>query len=144
MAGCERPRDDTFCRMNEERLRLRGELGPIGTVWSGVNGPARALRAQHPRGWTSSTRRDLFEAQGGRCFYCEAELEPAFHVDHVLPLGPYLRRAHVIENLVATCGTCNLTKNDADPLEWAGVHYPERLAAVAELVAGVPELEAAA
>lgn len=57
-----------------------------------------------------------YERQNGRCYYCGLKVGKKYHVDHVTPLsrggsdGP--------ENLVVTCGGCNLRKNDKLPHEW--------------------------
>jgi 5-methylcytosine-specific restriction endonuclease McrA len=58
-----------------------------------------------------------YEAQKGRCYYCNINVGDKYHVDHVIPLsrggsnGP--------ENLVIACPSCNMRKHDKMPHEWA-------------------------
>lgn len=57
-----------------------------------------------------------YEAQKGRCYYCQAKVGDNYHVDHVIPLsrggsnGP--------ENIVVACVSCNTSKRDKLPHEW--------------------------
>lgn len=59
-----------------------------------------------------------YKRQKGRCYWCNQKVGRTYHVDHVIPLsrggtnGP--------ENIVITCPTCNLSKRDRLPHEWAG------------------------
>lgn len=59
-------------------------------------------------------RRQRLKEQGGRCYYCKAELGRASATtDHVIPLskgGP-----DTFENTVASCEPCNKAKGDTMP-----------------------------
>lgn len=67
---------------------------------------------------TPADRASIFERQKGKCWWCPALLDSAFHLDHVIPLskgGP-----HVLGNLVASCPQCNKAKAAKMPWEFAG------------------------
>ena len=57
------------------------------------------------------------EELGRRCLYC---LEPAVHLDHVVPLAK--GGAHAVWNLVPACLNCNMGKRASNPLTWAERH----------------------
>lgn len=56
----------------------------------------------------------LKELYGDKCFYCGGEFE---HVDHFIPLarGGF----DCVDNIVPSCATCNTSKNDFLPEDWA-------------------------
>ena len=60
-------------------------------------------------------RKPLTEIQGGRCFYCEAPLGRAAHIDHVIPWS----RCGLddLANLVAADPRCNQRKADHLPAD---------------------------
>lgn len=61
-----------------------------------------------------TTRKYIFRAFMGRCFYCVCELsESRFTVDHQIPKCKGGRNHR--DNLVLACGTCNTTKGDRMP-----------------------------
>lgn len=57
-----------------------------------------------------------YQAQQGKCYYCEINVGDDYHVDHVVPLtrggsnGP--------ENIVIACPSCNCSKGNRLPFEW--------------------------
>jgi hypothetical protein len=76
----------------------------------------RALVAGLPGKHTDEDVRKQYEAQGGRCFWCDAEI--AFdtkHVDHLIPVTT-AGSSNGPENLVCSCAYCNQSKNAKDPL----------------------------
>jgi 5-methylcytosine-specific restriction endonuclease McrA len=82
------------------------------------------LRAQHQRRRASiktdvsnaPTAKQLADILLDPCLYCGA---PAEHVDHFIPLARGGR--HVLDNLVAACKACNLSKGAKLPdVEWTG------------------------
>jgi hypothetical protein len=66
------------------------------------------------RHWGPAVRRQIWEIQDCRCFYCGRSLETwtgrDTHLDHVDPLGN--RGPDELANLVAACIGCNLEKSD--------------------------------
>lgn len=74
----------------------------------------RSLEANAPGTHTSADIRNIYAEQGGRCFWCDCELDDGYHVDHLEPLsrggsdGP--------ENLAVACPTCNFQKAAQDPM----------------------------
>ncbi len=50
------------------------------------------------------------------CYYCGVE-HPKMHFEHMIPL--VRGGSHAIENIVMSCPTCNLTKHDKTPEEFA-------------------------
>lgn len=58
------------------------------------------------------------------CFWC-SEVLMKYHVDHVVPVSR--GGTHEPINLVVTCPTCNLRKNDRLPWEWLPAQYPQSL-----------------
>lgn len=74
---------------------------------------AREEREPLPR-WL---RTSIFKRDGGRCAYCDCELQPdRFHVDHVHPVA--LGGGNEPGNLVATCPPCNMSKGAKTLEEW--------------------------
>lgn len=58
------------------------------------------------------------QAQKWRCWWCGDNCEEEYHADHLVPLS---RGGHNdISNIVVACPTCNLSKHDKMPDEWAG------------------------
>lgn len=71
-----------------------------------------------PRAPVSRRRRQIFDKCGGRCHYCQAQLELAgqWHIEHALPRA--LGGLDEISNLFAACVGCNLAKRDRTALEF--------------------------
>lgn len=75
----------------------------------------RALKKNSPLAHTAQDIEQQKTRQKGKCYYCHKKFAD-FHVDHIIPLsrggsnGP--------DNIVVTCPTCNLSKNDRLPHEW--------------------------
>lgn len=62
--------------------------------------------------------REIYASQRGRCWWCGCEVGTQYHVDHRVPLSR--GGSNNPENLVVSCPTCNLKKNDRYPHEWIG------------------------
>ena len=66
--------------------------------------------------WGPTVRRQIWEVQDRRCFYCSRELETwtgqHMHLDHVDPFGR--KGPDELENIVAACIGCNLEKSDKE------------------------------
>ncbi|MFG1284868.1 HNH endonuclease [Xanthobacter autotrophicus] len=69
-----------------------------------------------PDDWLT-LRADVFARDGYACVYCGSGDEP-LHCDHVVPLSRGGRS--VMENLTTACASCNISKGDRTPQEWAG------------------------
>ena len=64
-----------------------------------------------------SVRAAVFARDGFKCVYCGSDGEGfSLHADHVIPKsrGGF----STLENLVASCRTCNCSKCDRTPDEW--------------------------
>lgn len=85
-------------RRAEKARRRARELNACGHF------SAADVQAQHNR-------------QDGKCYYCGVDAGESYHVDHVVPLsrgggnGP--------GNIVISCPTCNKSKSNKLPQEWA-------------------------
>jgi transcriptional regulator with XRE-family HTH domain len=62
----------------------------------------------------AALRADVWDKGAGVCFYCGATLHPIrdFHVEHVIPRCA--GGTDDMENLVASCGACNMEKNHTE------------------------------
>jgi hypothetical protein len=59
----------------------------------------------------------------GRCVYCGRDVMNEFCVacgDHLLPKHRYAALAENVDNLVASCASCNVIKNNYDPSDENG------------------------
>lgn len=79
------------------------------------NRRARKLESQ---GTYTDADVDLqYKRQKGRCYYCKVKVGKTYHIDHVVPLSR--GGANDPSNLVVACTTCNLSKQNRLPHEWA-------------------------
>lgn len=63
------------------------------------------------------TKADVIARYGNGCFYCESG---AFeHLDHYVPISD--GGHHTLDNARPSCASCNATKGDLSPDEWARV-----------------------
>lgn len=115
----KREYDRTYRQGNAERL------DEIKRAWLAANADLRKAisksykarrRAREGGGVETSVLRQWAEDQPKVCFYCTADCEASYHIDHFLPLSK--GGVHVLTNLRISCAPCNLKKNAADPLEW--------------------------
>ena len=96
-------------RLNPELLGERTEL--------------REFLFGAPRANLQAVRGPLMEIQEGRCFYCDAKIRDAPHVDHFIPWSRY--PVDLGHNFVAAHDRCNAAKADhlaaeAHLRRWAG------------------------
>lgn len=67
---------------------------------------------------TSKDVESLLKAQDHKCANCKAcTRRTGYHVDHIQPLSK--GGSNWPDNLQILCPTCNLSKSDKDPIEWA-------------------------
>ena len=59
---------------------------------------------------------EKYNAQHGKCFYCNCDLNYEFHVDHFYPISK--GGSNYPDNLVIACPACNYSKNDKMPEEF--------------------------
>ena len=77
------------------------------------NRRAKILQAEGTH--TAKDIENIFNAQGGLCFYCGIILD-TYHVDHYYPVSK--GGSNSKENLVVACPHCNWSKNDKLPDEF--------------------------
>lgn len=65
---------------------------------------------------TAADIKKQYKAQKGKCYYCNVKVDDEYHVDHIVPLSR--GGSNDPSNLVISCPTCNLSKNDRLPHEW--------------------------
>jgi hypothetical protein len=99
-------RQITAIRANHDQLGAAGDLGQF------LFGSERAALGDF-----AAVLRELY---GSRCFYCDASLRGAGHVDHFIPRVRY--QADLGHNFVLACPACNQTKRDC----LAGMGYLRR------------------
>lgn len=86
-------------------------------IAGGQNRRARELEAEGS--FTGDDVAAMFKGQGGRCWYCQANLKKTgYHVDHYIPLSK--GGSNDPSNLRLACPTCNLRKSAKMPNEWEG------------------------
>lgn len=84
----------------------------------------RALKRNAPGSHTSADilmqRKAQTDKQGHlRCWWCNIVIKSNnYHLDHKHPLSR--GGSNGADNIVITCPTCNLSKNNKTPAEWAG------------------------
>lgn len=77
----------------------------------------RALKRAAAGCHTPADIRDQYIRQRGRCYYCGCTLNDNYQIDHVVPLTR--GGSNDMSNIVVTCPTCNQSKNNKLPHEWA-------------------------
>lgn len=98
-----------------ERVETAGAQDQL-TLWpEDQDQPLVSLVRRMP---VSKRRREIFDKCGGRCHYCQAQLELSgkWHIEHALPRA--LGGLDEIANLFAACVPCNLAKRDRTALEF--------------------------
>jgi uncharacterized protein (TIGR02646 family) len=66
---------------------------------------------------TAADIKGLLKAQNGRCCYCQKSIKTTYTVDHIQPLSR--GGTNWIANIQLLCLSCNASKQDADPLDFA-------------------------
>lgn len=59
--------------------------------------------------FTVENIKDLYAAQGARCYYCSIEIEDGYHIEHMIPLSR--GGMNDVSNICLACAPCNLSKN---------------------------------
>ncbi len=68
--------------------------------------------------FASNELQSLIKLQNGKCWWCGGKLEDDYHIDHRIPLAK--GGTNKLNNLCASCPTCNLKKSDRFPWEFNG------------------------
>jgi 5-methylcytosine-specific restriction endonuclease McrA len=78
----------------------------------------RALKKESSGQYTAEESNAILAAQGHKCANCNADLRKVKrHIDHIIPLSK--GGTNDKKNIQWLCQTCNLKKNDKDPLAFA-------------------------
>lgn len=77
----------------------------------------RARKMVAPGRYTAEDIAAIRKAQKDRCAYCRAPLKRRGHVDHIKALSK--GGSNYPANLQLTCRTCNSSKHNRDPIEFA-------------------------
>jgi 5-methylcytosine-specific restriction endonuclease McrA len=110
----ERRVAERFREKNIKRALLWAKNNP-----NGVRAQQALRRARHnkaPGRHTAKDIREIYEQQGGMCFYCFEPLPQDFAVDHFYPLSR--GGSNWPENLRGACKRCNNRKYNRDPVEF--------------------------
>lgn len=106
--------------------RRREELKTRTQEWKAANPEQarahRAARNAKTRGAENDVSSDivsrLLVAQRSKCANCACKLgETGYHLDHITPISKGGK--HADANLELLCPSCNLSKFNKDPLDWA-------------------------
>lgn len=88
----------------------------------------RARKLAAPGTHTAADIAAQYGRQRGKCFWgrkinpaCSVSLKAGYHVDHVTPLVK--KGSNGTENLVLACPSCNHTKYDKHPMDFAGILF---------------------
>jgi len=73
-------------------------------------------RAIKKEGMSSIELMEWKKSQQKVCHWCQVECEESFHVDHYIPLSKGGK--HIASNLVISCASCNVRKNNKMPDIW--------------------------
>lgn len=122
-------REQTANSAREYRERHRLERSEYMRGWHRRNPGARrayrhnreARKRDLPGTHSAADVRAQYERQSGRCYYCQKVVVSGYHVDHVIPLSK--GGSNGPENIVIACADCNLRKNAAHPMDWAGILF---------------------
>lgn len=84
---------------------------------------ARAARAGAAGSHSAQDISEIYEAQGGRCYYCGSELNGKYHVDHMVPL--FRGGSNNPDNLRCACPSCNCSKGTKTHWEFCPEGTPD-------------------
>jgi 5-methylcytosine-specific restriction endonuclease McrA len=66
---------------------------------------------------TSDDIKTILASQKNKCAVCYCDVSNGYHVDHIVPIAKGGDNDKY--NLQVTCPSCNFSKNDSDPIEYA-------------------------
>jgi len=104
---------------DEHRAYVRSHYRRNKERYSAYRQNRRAAVAQASGTHTGEDILSQYAAQKKRCYWCGVRLGGTYHIDHVVPLARGGSNSR--ENLVIACPSCNLSKRDKHPMDFAGV-----------------------
>lgn len=104
-----RQRVKKWRKENPEKVRLNNRA---------AQARRRARKKAAGGSYTASDVRRQYALQGGKCWWCKAELNGIFHADHHIPLAK--GGTNDANNIVCACPDCNNQKSAKMPWEFAG------------------------
>lgn len=109
-------RNQTWRDENREKVRdAQKAYKPTPEARKATCDRYRAKRANAEGVYSGEDVARLLQLQERRCFYCGEYLK-LYHVDHFVPLSR--GGSNWPDNIVVSCGPCNITKHTAMPWEW--------------------------
>lgn len=70
----------------------------------------RRARKKNAEGYyTTEDIKNMYAAQGARCYYCSISIEDKYHIEHMTPLSR--GGSNWIDNICLACVRCNLSKH---------------------------------
>ena len=86
-----------------------------------ANHKRRASKYKNGGKHTAKDIDSIFLHQGGLCNFCGVKLirynKKQYHIDHIIPLAR--GGSNNPENIQLLCPSCNLSKSNKDPIQWA-------------------------
>lgn len=98
-------------RVRARKASERGRM--IGRLFAARR---RARQIANGGNYAEADIKRQFSAQSGKCYYCHAEFNPVYHIEHVVPL--VRGGSNSPENIVLACPKCNRAKGSKLPHEW--------------------------
>jgi 5-methylcytosine-specific restriction endonuclease McrA len=114
----KRARDAAWRSRNPEKFRqsILSHYLANPEMYAVYRANRRARKRSAPgEGISAADIRALIERQGGRCVYCRRKTK--LTLDHIVPLAG--GGAHDVRNAQMACKSCNSSKGDKDPVDFA-------------------------
>lgn len=107
-----------WCKANRERINARAkELRDRNpNYWRTKYKQRHARKRNAPGTYTYQDVLNRYQAQNGRCYWCNCALGEKYEIDHYIPL--IRGGSNYPDNIVLACRFCNRSKKDRLPDEW--------------------------